>query len=303
MKRKAIHKPEKKVKATTPKSGQPPKTIEATAVSLDQVKDWLVEQKLAFEEVLQDCLHVPNYCTPSLATIDAEVKWIPRESIRNRRNQAMSRDKAYYHIPPLHWPTAVPFYGGYPGAIAGHALSIVINSDANPVVSGYVERLRGVEPSLNHVIVTAYRDEKDSIGGHSDKTANLLPNSLIFDISIGTTRRLVFRDSSGPIHTVEMKHGSLFVFGPLTNAAYTHEVPTENDPCGRRISIICRAAATLHSQAQQAAKQRQYAKTLEKHEGNPPVERVIKKPKRAKKTVASSKMQSSTSQTQHSTSN
>ncbi|MBL8605076.1 MAG: alpha-ketoglutarate-dependent dioxygenase AlkB [Myxococcales bacterium] len=106
---------------------------------------------------------------------------------------------------------------------------------------------------LNHALVQRYRDGRDWIGEHSDKTLDLVAHSKIVNVSLGRTRTMTLRPKrvgAAPAETerVPMVDGSLFVLGPASNAAWLHAITQaralEDD--GPRISITLRHIGTFH---------------------------------------------------------
>ncbi len=123
--------------------------------------------------------------------------------------------------------------------------------------------------SFNHVLIQLYRDGKDHITPHADKTLDILRGSLIANWSLGRERVLVLRskeallDTADPsctsstgreIQKVKLPSNSLFVLGPETNRIYTHAIkPAHDDGLSvkeaRRISFTFRSIATYRNQS------------------------------------------------------
>jgi nicotinamidase-related amidase/alkylated DNA repair dioxygenase AlkB len=80
---------------------------------------------------------------------------------------------------------------------------------------------------LNHCLIQLYRNGRDWIGKHADKTLDVMRPSFIVNVSIGATRTMVFR----PKHTqhsalqkLPLPHGSLFMLSLESNQAFYHEI-------------------------------------------------------------------------------
>ena len=130
------------------------------------------------------------------------------------------------------------------------------------------------QPESNHIIATRYGDGTNHMPAHSDKTANLVDGSFIFDYSFGATRHLVFRDavdSKHVVYTATLTDGSLLILGPNDNASKVHEVPVSSEPCGARTSHIVRAIKTFKTPSGMRALRRQHAKTQHEHVHGKPV--------------------------------
>jgi uncharacterized protein (DUF924 family)/alkylated DNA repair dioxygenase AlkB len=102
---------------------------------------------------------------------------------------------------------------------------------------------------FNHAVVLLYRDGKDCIGFHKDKTLDLSDTSPIASISLGQPRSYLLRDMiHQPKKTQEMQltHGSLLLLGPQTNRDWYHSVPMEPDAeLSPRVSITFRVVTTF----------------------------------------------------------
>lgn len=110
-------------------------------------------------------------------------------------------------------------------------------------------RKRGLpEHKINHVISTLYLDGRGNIGLHSDNPQDIMPVSLIWDISLGAARvfRLVSNDGKY-CQEIMLQPGSLLVLDAETNATWKHEVPPMKpaDSVGPRISFVFRAIGTM----------------------------------------------------------
>lgn len=133
---------------------------------------------------------------------------------------------------------------------------------------------------LNHVLIQLYRDGKDYISEHSDKTLDIEHSSKIVNASFGAQRTMRLRrkrnpasPSQPPTSTIEeaqpssspreaqrihMPHNSLFVLGLSTNRSWLHGInadkrlPFERNSSelafqGMRISLTFRHIATFLS--------------------------------------------------------
>jgi nicotinamidase-related amidase len=142
---------------------------------------------------------------------------------------------------------------------------------------------RVVGHPLNHVLIQLYRDGKDYISEHSDKTLDIVRGSKIVNASFGAQRTMRLRkkktktsadnqadnnskaassSSSGTepreIQRIAMPHNSIFVLGPKTNQSWLHSInadkrlaaeksPEELAHGGMRISLTFRHIGTFLS--------------------------------------------------------
>jgi alkylated DNA repair dioxygenase AlkB len=128
---------------------------------------------------------------------------------------------------------------------------------------------------LNHVLIQLYRDGRDYISEHSDKTLDIVRGTKIVNASFGAQRTMRLRrkrktaqqvgngdgrldESPGQRETqrIHMPHNSLFVLGAKTNQAWLHGImadkrlPAERSAeelayDGMRISLTFRDIGTF----------------------------------------------------------
>jgi len=110
------------------------------------------------------------------------------------------------------------------------------------------------DDAVNSMVVNYYYDgEHTYIPAHRDTVACLEDNSDIFCLSLGASREFVLcaNEDAGKyvqkdmtvVEQYRVKHGDLFVLGPITNSAYCHAIPQEKSISNLRISIIFRTIA------------------------------------------------------------
>jgi hypothetical protein len=89
---------------------------------------------------------------------------------------------------------------------------------------------------FNHVLVQLYRNGLDHIQQHSDKTLDIVKDSVIVNVSFGVTRKLTLKSKfcdilgNKDIININMTHGSMFVLGANTNRFYTHGIKPDKRP-------------------------------------------------------------------------
>jgi alkylated DNA repair dioxygenase AlkB len=66
---------------------------------------------------------------------------------------------------------------------------------------------------FNSVLANLYRDGRDTVGWHSDDEPELGPEPVIASLSLGGTRRFVFRHRKRQEHrlALDLSHGSLLL--------------------------------------------------------------------------------------------
>lgn len=121
-----------------------------------------------------------------------------------------------------------------------------------------------LKTDLNHVLIQHYRSGHDSISEHSDKTLDVDPDSVIVNVSLGSTRIMTLRpkvnktmsdaaraESKHPRREnerFELPHGSVFVMSLATNMNWTHAIKpnrSSTDPVAGRISLTVRKITTF----------------------------------------------------------
>jgi hypothetical protein len=130
---------------------------------------------------------------------------------------------------------------------------------------------------LNHVLIQLYRDGKDYISEHSDKSLDIARGSSIVNASFGAQRTMRIRTKKGAASTnasqlkeaesqrttqrIPMPHNSLFVLGLRTNQIWLHGINADkrlaadrNDEekayNGMRISLTFRNISTFLDKAE-----------------------------------------------------
>lgn len=122
--------------------------------------------------------------------------------------------------------------------------------------------------TLNHALIQLYRNGRDYISEHADKTIDVKRGSSIVNVSIGAQRTMVLRQKSETSlgkapkprtsNKIPLAHNSLFVLGWETNLKMTHAIKQDKRPefeksnaekayNGERISLTLRNVATYIS--------------------------------------------------------
>jgi nicotinamidase-related amidase/alkylated DNA repair dioxygenase AlkB len=86
---------------------------------------------------------------------------------------------------------------------------------------------RRIGHPLNHCLIQLYRNGRDWIGKHADKTLDVMRPSFIVNVSLGTMRTMVFRakQSQGEVpQKLPLPDGSLFMLSLASNRSFYHEI-------------------------------------------------------------------------------
>ena len=111
-----------------------------------------------------------------------------------------------------------------------------------------LERLRprieaAAGAAFGSVRMILYRDGRDSLAWHADREAFDGPRPIVASLSLGATRRFLFRPKPGRPGerlTLELPSGSLLVMAEGTQEHWEHAVPKTARPVGERINVTFR---------------------------------------------------------------
>lgn len=97
--------------------------------------------------------------------------------------------------------------------------------------------------AFNTVLLNYYRDQRDSMGFHSDDEPELGPRPVIASLSLGEERQFVLRhrhrDDIAAVR-LGLPSGSLLLMKGATQANWKHGVPRTTRACGPRINLTFR---------------------------------------------------------------
>jgi len=112
--------------------------------------------------------------------------------------------------------------------------------DALAALRPRIDEAAGV--AMNSVLANLYRDGRDAMGWHSDDEPELGARPVIASLSLGGTRRFVFRHRRDPAlkHELALAHGSLLLMAGPTQRHWQHAVPKESRPTGERLNLTFR---------------------------------------------------------------
>ncbi len=97
---------------------------------------------------------------------------------------------------------------------------------------------------FNSVLLNYYRNERDSMGMHSDDEPELGPNPAIASVSFGATRTFVLRHKrSGRTVKLDLADGSLLLMAGATQSNWSHGINKRVRPAGPRLNLTFRTIA------------------------------------------------------------
>lgn len=103
-----------------------------------------------------------------------------------------------------------------------------------------VEQVVGT--TFNSVLLNYYRNERDSVGYHSDDEKELGPEPTIASLSFGETRTFVFKSKNKRHKPVRLalEDGSLLLMKGPTQRNWLHAIEKETQPRGPRVNLTFR---------------------------------------------------------------
>jgi len=110
-----------------------------------------------------------------------------------------------------------------------------------------LEEMRGVlseryAVAIDSCLVNLYRRGDDAVAWHGDTVRKLMPEPLVFTISLGVRRRFQLRPAGGGpvVRTYLPGEGDLLVMGGRTQHEWQHTVPRDRRVSGARMSVTFR---------------------------------------------------------------
>jgi alkylated DNA repair dioxygenase AlkB len=104
-----------------------------------------------------------------------------------------------------------------------------------------IEEVAGVR--FDGVLLNLYRDGRDSVAWHSDYERRQDARAIIASLSLGATRRFMFRPKPGfpgQRMAFDLPAGSLLLMGQGTQQFWEHHVPKTSRLVGPRINLTFR---------------------------------------------------------------
>ncbi len=125
------------------------------------------------------------------------------------------------------------------------------NAGVDPTTPELTEDLKAIRTRVeaelnlkfNAVLLNLYRNGKDSVTWHSDKTNKSGNDPVIASVTFGETRLFRLRHKTNKnIHQVEipLHHGSFLLMAGTTNSFWEHQVPKTARPVLPRINLTFR---------------------------------------------------------------
>jgi alkylated DNA repair dioxygenase AlkB len=125
------------------------------------------------------------------------------------------------------------------------------NPGANPDGQDWTPALLAIKQRVedetkikfNSVLLNLYRNGKDGVGWHSDRTENFGKNQIIASVSFGETRPFRLRHKTRkdvPMLEIPLTHGALLLMEGTTQTHWEHHIPKTAKDILPRINLTFR---------------------------------------------------------------
>lgn len=140
-------------------------------------------------------------------------------------------------------PRLIAWYGdaGKAYAYSGIALRPLPWTPLLIDIKTLVEAAAGA--TFNSVLLNYYRDNRDSIGFHSDDEPELGAQPVIASLSLGAERTFILKHKTSkrePPIRLRLASASLLLMRGDTQHRWRHGIPKESRPCGPRVNLTFR---------------------------------------------------------------
>ena len=196
------------------------------------------------------CIYMPTFCAD--VGLDADSLWAsvqgaafipPEDPAAMHRGHPLARAKLYVDF---NEPGKTCIYN-FPGFKYAAVKYYKRATEVEWIMPAY-EALRAMPGMVyNQAIVTMYRDGTDAISWHNDKPKSIVPDSVVFDVSLGAERTFHVRKNAttGEEITQVMAHGSAIAFTTSFNETHQHAVLPAMAGAEPRASIVFRNIADV----------------------------------------------------------
>ena len=177
-----------------------------------------------------DRLPLPHPDQQLLQRLVAEISWRSEEVVMWGRRVSQPRLTAWY---------------GDAGAAYAYSGLQLDPLPWTPLLLDIKDRVEAAAgTAFNSVLLNYYRDDRDSIGFHSDDEPELGERPVIASLSLGEERTFVLKHKTSrrtdPVR-LRLGSGSLLLMRRDTQRCWRHGIPKESRPCGPRINLTFRS--------------------------------------------------------------
>lgn len=188
----------------------------------------------------------------SLPILDAEVYYLPRLPLGRTADEVMRRlveevpwraEEIVMFGTRMRQPRLTAWYGD-PGCVYAYSGVRLEPLPWSATLRDVKTRIEAATAeTFNSVLLNCYRDERDSVGFHSDAEPELGPQPIIASLSLGAERIFVMKHKTVknlPSVRLSLASGSLLLMKGDTQHNWRHGVPKQTRPCGPRINLTFR---------------------------------------------------------------
>ena len=186
------------------------------------------------EVYYQAPINLPQAAPELLALLLAEVPWTEQDITVWGKTQPQPRLMAWYGDEDARY------------SYSGIALEPLPWSTLLAEIKYNVEQVAGAR--FNSVLLNYYRNQRDSMGMHSDDEPELGPQPVIASLSLGAERTLVMkhrRDRGQPVQRLTLASGSLLLMQGDTQRNWKHGINKLQRACGPRVNLTFRKILAL----------------------------------------------------------
>lgn len=137
--------------------------------------------------------------------------------------------------------TALYAINSQPYSYSGLKLVPLAFTNELKVLHSEIAKLTGY--SFTHCLANLYRDEKDSMGWHSDNERELGKEPVIASLSLGAERdfQLKHKTNLKLKQIIPLAHGSLLIMSGKTQEFWKHQLPKTSKIISPRINLTFRS--------------------------------------------------------------
>lgn len=193
-------------------------------------------------------LFAPDHRLIPIPLDDGELAMLTQLPLSISNEQALARliaDTAWRSEIVTVWgkqhrqPRLTAWYGEAAYAYSGLTLVPLPFTELLLEIKAAVELASGRR--FNSVLLNYYRDQRDSMGMHSDDEAELGPEPAIASVSFGATRTFILKHKASKRSVrIDLTSGSMLLMTGKTQANWSHGINKQSRSIGPRVNLTFR---------------------------------------------------------------
>ena len=146
----------------------------------------------------------------------------------------------------MHGNREVCYMGKQPYYYGRNTRHLAAEYPDNSIIDGIFEKMSQHVPTFNKdnysLLVTVYKDGKSYISPHSDNERSLMPGSMIYTVSLGASRDILFTNEVGRVdpRSHRADHGSVSAMSQESQQVWLHEIKPDRSVSEQRVSLTFR---------------------------------------------------------------